>query len=99
MHQVKDGTGKGYLARVSSDNRLAVESASASVQLIQSLEKNEAYQVIGTATLSSGVVPALHVQNSSSTKNMIITYVRHQIIGQTGGTTIPNSSNHNLKSP
>ena len=94
MHQIKDGTGKGYLAKVTKDNRLSVFSASASVQLVQSLEQNEAYQVIGTSTLSSGTTTALHVQNSSSTKNMIITYMRHQVVDPAGGAALPNTSNY-----
>ena len=36
----------------------------------------------------------MHVKNTSSTKNLVVTYIRHQIIDQSGGTAIPNASNY-----
>lgn len=94
MHQLKDGTGSGYLAKVTKENRLSVFAASASVQLVQSLENGSAYQLIGEADLSSGTTTGLHIRNSSANFNMIITYIRHQIITPAGGTALPNESNY-----
>lgn len=94
MHQIKDGTGKGFLVKVNSDNRLEVESSSNSIQSVLSIEKRQAYQVIGVATLAIGTTTALHVQNTSSDKNMVVTYIRHQIVDQAGGTPIPNANNY-----
>ena len=93
MEQIKDGTGKGYLARVDSDNRLRTYAKSASIQHVVSEHEEEAYQVIGIATLSAGTVVALHIKNISNT-NMVVTYLRHQVVGATGGTSFPNTSNY-----
>jgi len=93
MEQIKDGTGKGYLARVDSDNRLRTYAKSASIQHVVSEHEEEAYQVIGIATLSAGTVVALHIKNISS-GNMVVTYLRHQVVGATGGTSFPNTSNY-----
>ena len=93
MEQIKDGTGSGYLARVDSDHRLRTYAKSASIQHVVSEHEEEAYQVIGIATLSAGTVVALHIKNISS-GNMVVTYLRHQVVGATGGTSFPNTSNY-----
>lgn len=90
---IKDGTGKGYLAKVNEENLLMTYAKSASLQHFVSEHNEEAYQVIGVATLSSGTVVVLHITNNSD-KNMIITYLRHQVVGATGGTTFPNANNY-----
>jgi hypothetical protein len=92
--QISDGSGKGYLAKVDSENRLFTYSKSASIQHVISDGDENAYQVVGSATLSSGTVTVLHITNDDTDKNMIVTYIRHQVIGATGGTAFPNSSNY-----
>jgi hypothetical protein len=91
---ILDGKGKGYKAKVDSDNRLRTYSKSASIQHVVSEHEEQAYQIIGTATLSSGTVTVLHMKNTSSNSNMVITYLRHQVVGATGGTSFPNTSNY-----
>ena len=91
---IVDGTGKGYRAKVSSSNKLEVIAISDSIQHEVSQSQGQAYQVIGIATLSSGRTVSLHVSNSSSTRSLVVTYVRHQIIDHSGGTTFPNASNY-----
>ncbi|KKM87174.1 hypothetical protein LCGC14_1271620 [marine sediment metagenome] len=91
---IRDGTGKGYLVQVTSTNRLAVEAISKSLQHEISENKGQAYQVIGMATLASGTVISLHILNTSSTRNLVVTYIRHQIIDESGGTALPNASNY-----
>lgn len=93
MDMIKDGTGRGYLAKVNSANQLTVLSKSASIQHFAS-EDGNAYQIIGLATLSSGTVAILHVCNENPNRQMVITYIRHQVIGATGGTSFPNASNY-----
>ncbi len=51
-------------------------------------------RAIGTATLSNGTIVSLHITNNSPTLDMIITYIRHQIIDPTSGTVFPNASNY-----
>jgi len=94
VEQLKDGTGTGNLARVGSDKRLWVESKSDSVQHSVSEEAQQAYQCIGTATLAAATVTALHIKNTSADKTLVVTYIRHQIIDQSGGTALPNVSNY-----
>jgi len=94
MDTIRDGKGGGYLAEVGSDNKLRVSSKSSSIQHNISAEEKQAYQVIGSATLSSGTVTILHIKNTSSLLNMVITYLRHQVVGAAGGTAFPNSSNY-----
>ncbi len=94
MEQIKDGTGKSYLAKVGQDNLLWVKSKSSSLQHIISENDQDAYQVWGTASLTSGITNILHVVNNSSSKNMVITFIRLQIISEAGGTAIPNDSNY-----
>ena len=90
---IKDGS-SGYTAKVGSDNRLRVYAKSGSIQHAVSEADEDAYQVIGTASLSSGTTTALHITNNDPVKNMIITYLRHQIVGQSGGTAFPNVDNY-----
>ena len=91
---IKDGTGKGYVARVDSTNRLRTYAKSASIQHVVSEDDQKAFQVIGTATLSSGTVIPLHITNDNSEENLVITYLRHQVIGASGGTSFPNVNNY-----
>lgn len=56
--------------------------------------EGEAYQVLGTTTLSSGTVPILHIANNSAIKDVVVTYIRHQILDNSGGTDFPNVSNY-----
>ena len=91
---IKDGTGTGNLASVSGSGRLQVYSKAAPIQHVVSEQDQKAFQVIGTATLASGTVVSLHVTNNDSERNMVVTYIRHQIIDQAGGTAFPNASNY-----
>lgn len=91
---IRDGTGQGYLAKVNKDNQISVKSESESIQHTVSRNKQQAYQVIGTATLKNGTTNALHICNDASDKDLIVTYIRHQVIGQSGGTAFPNVSNY-----
>lgn len=93
MNTILDGTGKGYKAKVGKDNRLWIESKSSSIQHQVSIVDGQAYQIIGITTLGSGTVTVLHIKNVSNL-NLVITYLRHQLVGASGGTAFPNSSNY-----
>ena len=92
--QILDGTGKGFLAKVTGDNRLQVYSKSASVQHIVSEEDENAYQIISVSEIMNGDNVLLHVTNNDSAKNMVISYIRHQVVESSGGTEFPNRSNY-----
>jgi hypothetical protein len=91
---IRDGTGRGNLVGVTSENRLMVTAKTESLQHLVSSESGQAYQVLGTTPLVNGRVTVLHIKNISSTLNMVVTYIRHQIISPSGGTTIPNINNY-----
>jgi hypothetical protein len=92
--QIKDGTGGGKLAKVDDRNRLYVRTKSLQLQHVISEEDQDAYQVAGLANLSSGDIKGLHLYNSNDVKFMVITYIRHQVVGAAGGTAFPNTSNY-----
>ncbi len=92
--QILDGTGSNYRAKVDSNKRIWVDAKHTSAQHAVSANKQLAFQVIGTATLSSGTVVALHIKNTDANRNMVLSYIRHQIIDPSGGTTFPNVSNY-----
>jgi len=92
--KIKDGTGRGYLAEVGKSGHLHVAAINESIQHEISLKEERAYQIIGTATLANATVVGLHVKNTSETHNLVVTYIRHQIIDPSGGTALPNASNY-----
>lgn len=94
MDSIVDGTGSGKLAKVGTDNRLWVDANAGSIQHNNSQVLKQAYQVIGTATLGVGEKIILHLKNTSPSKDLIVTYLRHQVVGASGGTAFPNSSNY-----
>lgn len=94
MSFIKGGTGNGYLAEVDSENRLSTYSKAASIQHVVSESVQGAYQVVGITDLSAGEVTVLHLKNVSSVDNMTVTYIRHQLVGASGGTDFPNSDNY-----
>jgi len=94
MFIIEDGTGDSHKVKVDSENRLSTLATTESIQQHISTNQKQAYQVIGTATLASGTVTSLHLENTSTTRNMFVTYIRHQIIDPSGGTALPNASNY-----
>ena len=94
MTIVEDGTGNGYNAQVTKDNELKTTGELRTIQHNTSRLAENAYQIVGTSTLSSGTITGLHIKNTSSTKILVVTYIRHQIVGSSGGTSFPNTSNY-----
>ena len=94
MGVIEDGKGTGIKAQVDSDNKLLVRSFSESIQHSVSHSDGQAYQLIGTANLSDGIVVTVHIINNSSDLDIVVTYIRHQILDAGGGTLFPNSSNY-----
>jgi len=91
---IKDGTGSGYEASVNSFHLLAVNSVSRSIQQWISSERGDAYQALGTVSLSAATLPVIWLQNDDPDRNMVITYIRMQLVGPTGGTSLPVSTNY-----
>jgi len=78
--------------RVNGDNKLEVSSVSESIQHHTSHDKGQAYQINDTCSLANGTVVCIHVKNTSTNKDMVISYIRAQIVSPTGGTAPPNTS-------
>ena len=91
---IRDGTGKANLAKVGDDNRLWTDAISNSAQHIAAHADQDAFQVIGTTTPAAATVVVLHGKNNHPTKDLVLTYVRHQVVDQSGGTAFPNASNY-----
>ncbi len=90
---IKSGD-SGYTAKVNKDHRLFVRAKVGMNQHVIAEETQQTYQVFGTATLSSGTVIPLHIQNTNADKSLVITHIRHQVLDQSGGTAFPNASNY-----
>ena len=73
----------GQTAAVDSNRRLTVNAKSSPLQHIISEEEQQAYQVQGEVVLTNGTSCALHILNTSTTKNVIVTYIRLQVIDPT----------------
>ena len=91
---IEDGKGSGKKVEVDNNNRLSVKAYSESIQHVMSHQEGQAYQAIGTATLENGITPVLHITNNSADRDLVVTYIRHQIVSNSGGTAFPNVSNY-----
>ena len=92
--QIKDGKGRGNIAGVNDNNQLEVYSQASSLQHVLSHRDGQAYQVWGTANLGSGTVIPLHITNDNADRDLIATYIRWQVVDESGGTALPNVSNY-----
>ena len=90
---IQDGTGTGKTTKVGFDNQLEVHASSVEQQHYYSERFGQAYQVQGfTGTLSSATLPILHIRNTSVDKEIVITYIRHQVVDQSA--TVPATSEY-----
>ena len=89
--KIESGVGNGKWAGVDLNNRLIVSAATVPQSYVTSKEKEQAYQVSGTATLANATVVGMILKNTSTTRNMVVTYVRHQIVDAAGGTAFPSA--------
>jgi len=94
MATIEDGTGTGRRVGVNEENRLQASVVSQELQAHIAYHDEENYQVIGTASLSSGTTVCLHIKNTSAVDDMVIFFIRHQVVDQAGGTALPNASNY-----
>ena len=74
----------GQYAAVDDNHRLQTAAKSSSLQHIVSEESQQAYQVSGSCALTIGSSIAIHAKNTSTSKNMIVTFIRAQVIDITG---------------
>jgi len=82
MSSVTDPS-NGNSAKVDDNRRLGVNAKSSPLQHIVSEEEQQAYQASGTVTLVNGAGVAIHLLNTSTSKNVIVTFVRAQLVDPT----------------
>ncbi len=85
-----DGTTVG----VSKDNQLKVLAESQSLQHFVSLNEQNTYQVIGTATIANATTTVLHIKNDDPDKWLVVTYMRVQTIDAASGTALPSANTY-----
>jgi len=78
---IQDGTGQGYLARVDSTNRLSTKTISTAGQNFYSRRNQDAYQVSTQVNIDTSNQPILFLENISSDKHLVITYIRMMSAG------------------
>lgn len=82
---VEDGTGKGYRVKVTEENQLKTVGELHELQHHTSVVHGQVYQVIGDYTVvGAGTFPILHVQNTSATRDAVVSYMRLQYPGGDG---------------
>ena len=91
--KIESGSGNGQWAAVTKDQQIEVLSEAASQQHIISRRNGQAFQIWGTATCVNGTTVVLHTKNDSE-KEMVLSYIRWQILDPSGGTALPNASNY-----
>jgi len=92
--KIESGTGNGKWAAVTERNRIKVNAKSSSNQHVVAAEEQKTFQVIGTATCANGTVTPLTVKNTGTDSELVLSYVRWQIVDPAGGTALPNASNY-----
>jgi len=76
----------GQWASVNESHQLLVRAESLSHQHHQSHVNGAAFQASGhSATLSSGTNTVLHIKNNDPLRDMVVTYVRLQLVGSANG--------------
>ena len=84
----------GKSASVDDLNRLQVRAVSEPIQHWISHDKGLAFQAIGEQTLAAGTIWPLFIKNTDPSQQIVVTYIRHQIVDETGGTVLPNVDNY-----
>lgn len=92
---IRDGGGRGYLAKVTGENQLKTVAESHSLQHHISRTSGEAYQVMGDfASINNSTYTILHLRNTNAIKKVCISYMRIQAVGLTGGSSLPDSGTY-----
>lgn len=90
---ITDGEGSGHTAGITKENQLKTLAVTHSIQHHNSRTEGNSYQVIGDfAAINNATHTLLHVVNLSSTLDMVVTYLRLNVVDLTGGTALPSSS-------
>jgi len=70
--RIEGGTGNGYAAKVSAENRLQVEAVTRSSERHANEDEGEAYHLLFSQSPTAGDDCILYISNSSDSMNMVI---------------------------
>lgn len=84
----------GTVARVSGSERLLVQSEEHNLPYEISRRYGRTFQVFGTANLASGTVTVASIRNDDPVRRLVFSNLFVNVIGATGGTALPNTSNY-----
>lgn len=90
--QIEDGKGTGILAQVNGESLLRTLTVAGSLSSHESNDDGTSFTVVGTTTVTSGIVVALHMINNDPTLLLIIDRLTVQGVSIGGGTAIPNQA-------
>jgi hypothetical protein len=80
---------------VNKHGEAKVKSTSSELQHVIAERDGLAFQVIGDFTsVNNSTHTVLHIENTSTTKNLYITFIRVQTVDLAGGTTLPSASTY-----
>lgn len=79
--ELKDGTGKGYSAKIDKEHRLHVLSTQEPLQHYISHNDQKAFQVSANVAIDTTEQTLLLIKNTSDTKDLVITYMRSESVG------------------
>ena len=86
---IEDGTGTSSKAGVTTEHQVKVQAENHELQHHISWLDGQVYQVLGEiTTIAAATETVLHIQNTSSTKLFIVSYIRMQVAGESGGTAL-----------
>ena len=84
------GRGNKNVLEVNSDGQALVKSESLALQHWVALNRQQSYQVVGDfASVNNATHTILHMKNTDADRLMVISYIRVQLIGTSGGTALP----------
>jgi len=82
---IKNST-NGLIAGVTKEHQLRTFAENIPQQHFISKEFGQTFQAFGsTGTLSSGTLTSLHLKNDDPTRLLVVTYIRLQLVGASGG--------------
>lgn len=92
---IEDGTGSGRKVAVTSEFQLKTQAETQQLQHHISRNTGQVYQTVGRETaIAAATQTILHLKNTSTTKNMVITFMRMQLVGEAGGTAVPDPATY-----
>lgn len=95
MAEIKDGAGTGSKMKVGKDQKARVRSVQESLQHDVSFNENQAYQLFSTTTITgSGRYVGLFLKNESQTRELVLNYVRAQLITASNQEALPSETDY-----